>query len=64
VLLDVHHDCPATIGRMLEMLRDGVVLLLPAIQSSAAKKTHRVIGIAFVGLVIETRMCQLENIIS
>lgn len=58
-LLEVHHDGPSAVGRMLEMLCDGIVVLLPAIQRPVALETCCVVGICLVWFVVESSVCQL-----
>jgi hypothetical protein len=61
ILLDVHHGCPATVGRMLQMLRNWIVIFLPPIKGSFTEKAGRVIGVGVIGFVIEACVCQLRS---
>lgn len=61
VLLNVHHNGPSTVGRMLKMFGNRVIFLLPAIQRPVAFKTCCVVRIRFVWLVEESGVRQLED---
>lgn len=59
MLLDVHHNRPSTVTRMLQVFRDRVILLLPAIQGPPTQKAYCIIGIRLIRVIIEARMRQL-----
>lgn len=61
VLLEVHHDGPSAVRRMLEMLCNRIVVLLPAIQRPVALETCCVVGICLVWFVVESGVRQLES---
>lgn len=60
-LLNIHHDRPATVRRMLQVLCNRIVLFFPTIQASATEKAYCIIRISFVGFVVEARMRQLRR---
>jgi hypothetical protein len=53
MLLNIHHNGPAAIWGMLEMLRYGVVFLLPPIERSLTLKACCVIWVCFVWVIVE-----------
>lgn len=62
-LLNIHYDRPATVRRVLEVFCDWIVLLLPSIQCAIAVETCCVVGVCFVGFVVEACMRQLKNLV-
>jgi hypothetical protein len=60
-LLDVHHDRPSTVWRVLEVLVYWVVVLFPSVQCSIALKACGVVRIRLIWFVVEASVCQLQS---